>query len=157
MSALVSNLQTKIKPDKELVELVTAALDSMLRWAGFSEDAQVSLVFVDESYIRELNLRYRQIDQPTDVLSFAMLEGEELLAPGEEVLLGDIVISLPAAQRQAIEYDHSFQREVTYLAVHGMLHLLGYDHETREDKLVMREKEEEFLAKLDLSRANVHE
>ena len=152
MSALVCNLQTKIIPAPELVALVTAALDSVLTWAGYPAAAQVSLALVDEAYIQELNHRYRQIDRPTDVLSFAMLEGEAPALPGEEILLGDIVISLPAAVSQAAEYGHSLEREVVYLALHGMLHLLGYDHEEEADRLIMREKEEEFLARLKLAR-----
>jgi len=125
----------------------------MLQWNGFNSETEVSLVFVDDQYIRELNSQYRGIDQPTDVLSFAMLEGEgPETADSETILLGDIVISLPTAKRQAEEYGHSFSREVAYLAIHGMLHLLGYDHMNEADKQVMREKEEEYLTKLNLLR-----
>ena len=153
MTVLVSNMQTEVTLDEELADLLTAAIGSILRWVGYNEEAEVSLVFVNDQYIQELNYQYRQINQPTDVLSFSMMEGEAQEAPpGGEILLGDIVISLPTAARQAAEYGHSFYREVAYLAIHGTLHLLGYDHINDADKQVMREKEEEFLKKLNLSR-----
>ncbi|MCL6639111.1 MAG: rRNA maturation RNase YbeY, partial [Firmicutes bacterium] len=93
--------------------------------------------------------QYRGVDAPTDVLSFAMEEGEFM--PGGEdegVILGDVVISLQAAERQAKEYGHSFRRELAYLTVHGVLHLLGYDHQSEEDRTLMRRKEEEVLTRL---------
>ena len=99
--------------------------------------------------------RYRHVDRPTDVLSFALDEGgedePELLDAPEEHLLGDIIISAETAQRQGEEFGHGLTREVVYLAVHGLLHLLGYDHMTEEDKVVMRAKEEEALREIELS------
>ena len=91
------------------------------------------------------NKTYRNIDRPTDVLSFALNEGEEEGYDGPDTkLLGDIVISLDKTREQSEEYGHSFERELAYLTVHGMLHILGYDHMTDEDKAEMR-KEEEFV------------
>ena len=109
------------------------------------EDAELSVVLCDNTYIHELNKTYRNIDRPTDVLSFALNEGEEEGYDGPDTkLLGDIVISLDKTREQADEYGHSFERELAYLTVHGMLHILGYDHMTDEDKTEMR-KEEEFV------------
>ena len=109
------------------------------------EDAELSVVLCDNAYIHELNKTYRNIDRPTDVLSFALNEGEEEGYDGPDTkLLGDIVISLDKTREQADEYGHSFERELAYLTVHGMLHILGYDHMTDEDKTEMR-KEEEFV------------
>ena len=129
----------------------------------------MGLTLVTDAAIHEMNRTYRGVDRPTDVLSFPLLdfseEYEELDADSwqeeadpdmdpesGELLLGDIVISLETAARQAEAYGHSFQREVGYLLVHGMMHLMGYDHETEEDKVIMREMEEEALERLGLTR-----
>ncbi len=152
MSVLVNNLQKKVAVDESLVDLLSEAVQAVLKDEGYREDAEVSLVFVDDDYIQELNNNYRGVDSPTDVLSFAMLEGESLPEEEEEVILGDVIISLETAERQAREYGHSFQREVAYLTLHGVLHLLGYDHQEEEDRRRMREREEEILAGLELSR-----
>lgn len=112
-------------------------------------------MLVDDDYIRELNNTYRNKDSATDVLSFAMEEstGEEPLFEAEEdVILGDIIISVETAERQAKEYGHSFVREMAFLTTHGMLHLLGYDHEVEEKRTVMREREEQILSLLSISR-----
>lgn len=121
---------------------------------GLTENNEVSLVFCDDAYIQNLNRDYRGKDQPTDVLSFALNEGEEpeIVDGPAQVLLGDIIISLETAARQAEEYNHSLEREVAYLTVHGMLHLLGYDHMTEEDKAEMRMEEEHVLSLLGITR-----
>lgn len=153
MPVLVSNLQEEIPVEDNLVQMVEAVVQESLKHEDYSPDAEVSLIFVDDNYIRSLNAEYRNIDKATDVLSFALNEGEEMPEEEEaEDLLGDIVISLPTAKRQALEYGHSFEREVAYLTAHGSLHLLGYDHMTDEDREVMREKEEAILAKLGIFR-----
>lgn len=150
MPVLVSNLQEKITVEDSLINLVEAVIVESLRSEGYSPEAEVGLIFVDDQYIKSLNAEYRGIDKATDVLSFALNEGEAMPEEEEaEELLGDIVISLPTAQRQAQEYGHSFEREVAYLTAHGSLHLLGYDHQTDEDKQVMREKEEAILGRLN--------
>jgi probable rRNA maturation factor len=101
-------------------------------------NAELSLTFVDNDAIQDINREYRGKDKPTDVISFAMEEmGEgELEIVGEDLprALGDIIISIPKAEEQAEEYGHSFMRELGFLAVHGFLHLLGYDHETEEEQ-----------------------
>ena len=112
------------------------------------------MMLVDDEYIKNLNAQYRGLDRATDVLSFALDEGAEpdIIDGPEEKLLGDIVISLDTACRQAEEYNHSVEREISYLTVHGLLHLLGYDHQEPEDKQRMREQEEYILGLLGIIR-----
>ena len=131
------------------------------------ESGEVSLSFVDDETIRELNRTYRGLDKPTDVLSFALSEmgedepdilyevEEDESAQGEDLptdALGDIVISVPRAIAQAEEYGHSVEREIGFLFVHGFLHLLGYDHGTEEDEKVMFSKQETVLQQAGLTR-----
>jgi len=115
---------------------------------------EVSIVLANDEYIHQLNRQYRGKDCPTDVLSFALNEGEEVevIDGPAEVLLGDIIISLETTARQAQEYGHSLERELAYLTVHGMLHLLGFDHMTEEDKQEMRQEEEYVLGLLGIQR-----
>ena len=118
-----------------------------------SRRLQVTLLLTDDASLQRLNLAYRGRDRPTDVLSFAQLEGAPLVvAPGATCTLGDVAISFERAQRQALEYGHHLEREVGYLFVHGMLHLLGYDHEEEADQVAMRAAEEAALATAGLSR-----
>lgn len=135
-------------------ETVTAVLTEAAKVLAISPQAEVGVVFADDVYIRELNRDYRGVDAATDVLSFALDEGEEPEVQGgpEESLLGDIVISLETAERQAAEFGHSLEREMAYLTVHGMLHLVGYDHEEEADKAAMRRQEENILAALGIGR-----
>lgn len=139
---------------EQLEQTVRAVLRKAADVYGLTENNEVSLVFCDDAYIQDLNRNYRGKDQPTDVLSFALNEGEEpeILDGPCHVLLGDIIISLETAARQAEEYNHSLEREVAYLSVHGMLHLLGYDHMTEEDKTEMRIEEEHVLSLLGITR-----
>nr|NNM91113.1 rRNA maturation RNase YbeY [Bacilli bacterium] len=117
------------------------------------DDAEVSVVIVDDDAIRDLNRTYRQLDQPTDVLSFAMLEGDDDFDPDDEVqMLGDIVISWDRLCEQAKEYGHDEVRELAFLVAHGMLHLLGYDHQTKEDETIMFGLQEEILTDLGFVR-----
>ena len=137
-----------------LAALLTQAIKETIRLSGGPEEAEVSLMLVDDKRIHSLNQEYRGVDRPTDVLSFALQEDmeEEPDAVFEDDMLGDIVISAERAREQAEEYGHSFEREIVYLAVHGTLHLLGYDHEEEKDKQEMRSKEEEVMAILKLER-----
>jgi len=121
--------------------------------AELGPDVEVSLSFVDDAEIEALNREHRGIDSPTDVLSFSQIEGEELALPeGEARLLGDIVISLQRCQDQALEYGHSFDRELAFLVAHGMLHLLGFDHQTPEEESAMMAVTEEILGGMGLTR-----
>lgn len=138
------------------VYLKNASRNSGLDARRFRETAQsllaaleegsssLSVSFVSDKVIRELNRTYRGIDKPTDVLSFSLVEGEAPSDAGER-LLGDIVISLETARRQAAEYDATLEREVNRLLIHGLLHLLGHDHHEARERSVM-EREERRLA-----------
>ncbi|MFZ5640296.1 MAG: rRNA maturation RNase YbeY [Bacillota bacterium] len=157
MPVFVNNMQEQVTVDDSLAELLERVAQTVLKNERAALEAEVSIALVDDRYIRELNRQYRHKDCPTDVLSFAMLEdtGEAPPVEGEEgdgPVLGDVVISLETAERQAAEFGHPFPREVAYLAAHGVLHLLGYDHETDTDREIMRSREEEVLALLNLSR-----
>lgn len=110
----------------------------------------VNIILTNPENIHKMNKEYRNIDRPTDVLSFPMFEKEELENLNNENydVLGDIVISIEKVKEQAIEYEHSFERELSYMVVHGFCHLIGYDHIEESDKITMRKKEEEILAKV---------
>ena len=117
----------------------------------------VSITLTVPEVIREINLKYRKIDRATDVLSFPMFEKEEIdnIIKNNydfEDCLGDIVISIPKVQEQANEYGHSFERELSYMCVHGFYHLMGYDHIVESDKKIMRAKEDEVLNILHITR-----
>ena len=118
----------------------------------------VSVTLTCPSYIRKINNEYRNIDKETDVLSFPMFEKneiDEMIEAGNNIahdVLGDIIVSVERVKEQAIEYGHSFERELAYMIVHGFYHLMGYDHMTEEDKTVMRAKEENVLEKLNITR-----
>lgn len=156
MELLVSNLQKEVEVTEDLEKLFQRVIELTLQEENEPQDVEISLVLVDDQYIQQLNKEYRGVDRPTDVLSFAQREttGEEPACPElpEDNLLGDIVLSLETAVRQAREYGHSLEREAAYLVVHGCLHLLGYDHETPEEKEIMRQKEEKVMALAGLSR-----
>lgn len=152
MELYIDNHQQKIDATK-LESLVHEALVVAHELTGITNETEISVVLVDDQEIRELNKEYRGIDQATDVLSFALEEGLDFVQPlGEPIVLGDIVISLERAEAQRMEYGHSLEREVGYLAVHGFLHLIGYDHLNETDKKSMRLKEEEIMSKLSLTR-----
>ena len=112
-------------------------------------DPIVSVTFVDNKYIHKINKKYRQIDRPTDVISFAFLDSENnydtILYSQGVVILGDIYISIEKAKEQAIEYQHSLHRELCFLFVHGLLHLLGYDHMNEEDEKEMFALQDQIL------------
>jgi len=111
-----------------------------------SENCEVSILLTDDSEIRELNSLYRKVDAPTDVLAFAMREGEDGDANSD--ILGDVVISIPTTERQAKEYGHSLEAELSLLVAHGVLHLLGYDHAERDEADIMQEKQKEIVYSL---------
>lgn len=118
--------------------------------------SEVSVTFVTNEMIRDINREYRGKDQPTDVISFAMEEmgeGETAIIGSQEPrMLGDIIISLDRTKEQAADFGHSFERELGFLAVHGFLHLLGYDHMTEEDEKKMFSRQEEILVSLGITR-----
>ena len=116
--------------------------------------AEVSVTLTDDAHIHVLNRDYRRVDRPTDVLSFALTESEEpaILDAPYGVVLGDLVISLERAAAQAEEYGHSVLRELSFLTVHGMLHLLGYDHIEEEDRVEMEEEQRHVMDVLGIAR-----
>lgn len=148
----------KVVPAME--QMLMQVLNKAAEVYGLEPQAEVSVVLADDDYIHQLNRQYRNKDMPTDVLSFAMNdhvsdepEPNIAQAPDDiEILLGDIVISLETTARQAQEFGHSLERELAYLTIHGMLHLLGYDHETETDKAEMRQEEEYVLSLLGITR-----
>lgn len=130
-----------------------ALVAKMLVAAGLEDRAEVSVTFVDDAAIHALNREHRQKDRPTDVLSFPQFEPDEEFPPEPiPFSLGDVVVSVDTASRQAEEYGHSFEREVGFLLAHGLLHLLGYDHETPDEEAEMRDKQRELLGAVGLGR-----
>ena len=139
--------------------LVRRCCNAVLQCEAFDGDAEVSVTFTDDRRIRELNREYRNIDKATDVLSFPLSENGEydLNHDTGAKLLGDIVISMDHARAQSEEYGHSLEREIGFLTVHSMLHLLGYDHVNGGlEEVRMREKEETVLTKLGLKRSETY-
>ena len=154
MKLLVNN-RSVIEP--ALLDTMHQAAECCLRGEQLDPDGiEISLSFVSEDEIHQLNRDYRGVDRVTDVLSFPLIEDlNDLQAADEEeetepVALGDVVICLPRAEEQAREYGHSREREIVYLYVHSVLHLLGYDHMEEEDKQEMRAREEEVMKEVDL-------
>ena len=161
MSVLIDNRQNGIKVDEAMEAMVAQVVDKVLAYEECEEDYEVSISFVGNAEMRSLNNEYRDIDKETDVLSFPMVEfiDEELEEEDEnaeyideEIALGDIVISMERAQEQSEDYGHSFNRELAFLLVHGMLHLLGYDHEDEASEKEMLEKQETILKEMNLIR-----
>ena len=157
MKISFSDDQDEVLVPKEAVMLLKRGLQAVAKLHKLSAKTEVSVSLVNDEVIHVLNKDYRGIDRPTDVLSFALDEAEEPVeigGPGDH-LLGDIIISAETALRQGKEYGHGFNRELVYLGVHSLLHLLGYDHMNKEDKAVMREEEEKALRMIHLSQADL--
>lgn len=139
------NRQDLIKIDEEIEKIVEKSIEAALREIEFTDDYEVSVSFVGDEEIHELNRDYRGVDRTTDVLSFPM--DDEFTN-----MLGDIVININKVIEQAKEYGHSEKREISYLTVHSSLHLMGFDHEEEEDKKEMRAVEDRVMEKLEISR-----
>ncbi|MGF9963209.1 rRNA maturation RNase YbeY [Bacillus rhizoplanae] len=141
---------------EEYVDMIQQLVEKAAETESVEDGAELSITFVNNERIQEINREYRDKDQPTDVISFAMEdigEGEmEIVGVEMPRMLGDIIISIPRAKEQAEEYGHSFERELGFLAVHGFLHLLGYDHMTEEEEKVMFGKQKEILDTFGLGR-----
>ena len=148
----MSNSQKEVKIPTGLRMLVRRCCNAVLRMENFQGAAEVSVTFANNEQIHELNKMHRNVDAPTDVLSFPMGEdGKYDIDPATNAkILGDIVISMEKAVEQAERFGHTLQREVGYLTAHSMLHLLGYDHEEPLEKVHMREKEELVMTQLGL-------
>ena len=141
------NDQDKLPITYKLKMLTRRAVETVIEHEQYNNACEVSVTYTDNEKIHGLNLQYRQVDRPTDVLSFPMFERGEKI----EGTLGDIVISLERAREQAELYGHSFERETAFLCVHSVLHLLGYDHELGEEEdRDMRRRQREIIARLGL-------
>lgn len=155
-----SNEQTALKITKKTEKLIKTAIEATLEYERFGTPAEVSVTFTDNEKIRNINREYRNKDSATDVLSFPILSddgtaGDYDISCGCAVL-GDIVISVERALEQAFAFGHSAERELAFLAVHSMLHLLGYDHErSSEEDVLMQNKQEEILGKIGLPRNTI--
>ena len=155
VKVLISNRQKDVKIPSGIRLLIRRCCHAVLVAENFHESAEISVSFVNNEQIRQLNAEYRQKDAPKNVLSFPLGSGGKYDRNMETgaLQLGDIVISVEKAVEQARMYGHSLQREIGFLTVHSMLHLLGYDHEAGGLEMVrMREKEESVLASLGLER-----
>ena len=155
VKVIISNDQKTVRVPSGVRLLIRRCCHAVLELEKFSGSAEISVRFVDNDMIRELNRQYREIDSVTDVLSFPLGEnGQYDTNPDTGAfMLGDIVISVPRAMEQAEEFGHSLEREIGFLTVHSMLHLLGYDHVQGGLPAVrMREKEEQVLTQLGLKR-----
>ena len=148
-----------IKEDNKYEKIIGEVLEKCFEIENLPYDKlMVSIILTDPDNIQELNKKYRKIDKPTDVLSFPMFEKEEIDKIKNETeleytdILGDMVISIDQVEKQAVEYGHSFERELSYMVVHSFYHLLGYDHIDEEDKKKMREKEENVLNIMGITR-----
>jgi probable rRNA maturation factor len=140
------------RPDRLALKAACAAT---LAAEGLDGDLLLTVTFVDDAEIQTINAEHRGIDRPTDVLSFSLVDDPDpsfATPPGEPRELGDVIVSFPRAVAQAEEYGHSVEREVAYLVVHGLLHILGYDHELPDEQGDMRAREEAALATIGLTR-----
>ena len=158
---IIENEQKKITVDEIHLKLLEDTIICCIEDEDFNKGCEIGITLVDNERIKEINREFRQIDTPTDVLSFPIVEMKEGLIISEEgdynmdenlLLLGDIVISLEKCEKQAIEYGHPFQRELAFLTTHGLLHLLGYNHEDEEKEAKMLSRQEQILAKMGFKR-----
>ncbi|NLN41469.1 MAG: rRNA maturation RNase YbeY [Clostridiales bacterium] len=161
----IDNNQDKIEITQDTEKLIYNSIKKVLDIEEFHLKAMVDIILVDNQDIRKINSEYRGVDKATDVLSFPILDlksGQKSLdvntfnndidPDSGAIILGDIIVSMEKVKEQAEEYGHSFERELGFLIVHGMLHLLGYDHMTEDDRNKMRSKEEAVLKALNLTR-----
>ncbi len=156
-------LETEVEVSQAVTDRIEAVIRTALEEQGVELPCEISVLLTDDEGIHQINLDMRGVDRPTDVLSFPMFElepgvppeGEDYLDPESELCpLGDMCISLERAEAQAAEFGHSVEREICYLTVHSVLHLLGYDHlDEGPMKAQMREREEAILEKLGITRA----
>lgn len=153
MKVIISNYPEELSFPTEIEENVRVAAEKVGELYGV-ENGEVSVTLTNNDYIHQLNRKYRQIDRPTDVLSFALNESEEPdIENGPDInVLGDIILSVERAEEQAADYGHSLRREIAFLTVHGMLHLLGYDHMEEADRLEMETEQRYVMEQLGISR-----
>ena len=151
----MNQIEIFIQVNEEIKELET--VKKVLTGAMKKEklkNVSFNLIIVDNNYIHELNKTYRNIDRETDVITFALEDEDSIVLPDNRRILGDIYISLDKAKEQSKEYGHSLLRELSFLAVHGFYHLLGYDHQTKEEEKIMFQKKEEIIEEYEIRREN---
>lgn len=149
----MSNIEIFVNVDEKIKELET--VEKVLRSAIKKENLDnisFNVIIVDNNYIHELNKNYRNIDRETDVITFALEDEDTIIIPDSERILGDIYISIDKAKEQANEYGHKLLRELCFLTIHGILHLLGYDHMKEEDEKVMFGLQERVLSEYGIER-----
>ena len=153
-----------LEENKEYENIVKKVISQCFKEENIENSKMyISIIFTTPENIHQINKQYRNVDKETDVLSFPIFEKEELEEKirkqefEHEDILGDIIISIEKVKEQAIEYEHSFERELSYMLVHGFYHLMGYDHIKDEDKIIMRPKEEIVLNKLGIRRDATNE
>ena len=155
MTLLIDN-RTDFEITEEFEKLFNDVVKESLRYEEFDPECEVSLSIVSNDEIQEINKQFREIDAPTDVLSFPLLtfeEGEQAdVNENNEILLGDIIISIDKAKAQAEEYGHGLRRELAFLTAHSMLHLMGYDHMEEEEQKEMFKKQDDILNNLGITR-----
>lgn len=167
MNINVENRQNRVCLNEDFIDFIEEVVKCVLNFEEVNIECEIVILFVDNETIREINFEHREINRETDCLSFPMLyyqEGKVFKDQyknfkfkdhdmnGENLLLGDIIISLEKAQSQSLEFGHKFEREVSYLVIHSLLHLLGYDHIEEKDKKIMRCREKEIIKKLRIFR-----
>ena len=157
----IEDEQKVLKLENKILENVKRAIKLCLEMEGFTYDGEVNVYFVDNERIRQINQQQREKDEPTDVLSFPMLdmiEGQYELDDLDKnletgaLILGDIVVSVEKAVEQSEKYDHSLLREIVFLIVHGLFHLLGYDHQDKAQEYKMFKKQDDVLKKMEIGR-----
>ena len=153
MEAIIRIYPETLTVPPAYIDNVRAAAETTAKLYGV-ENGEVSVTLTDNDYIHQLNRQYRGIDRPTDVLSFALNESEEPEVTGgmDVNILGDLVISVERAEEQAEDYGHSVRREMAFLTVHGMLHLLGYDHMEEDERREMEAEQRFVMEKLGIPR-----
>ena len=163
MSEFVEIEFVEIDENEKFIEIINKIVNKCFEVEKLkSLNFYLNVILTNSNHIQEINKKYRNIDKETDVLSFPIFEKEEIESfikegtnhPEFQEVLGDIVISIPKIQRQAIEYGHSVERELAYMIVHGFYHIMGYDHIEKKDKVIMREKEENILNILNIKRGD---
>ena len=154
----MNNIEIFNQTEEEIDELETVrkVLDFAVKKENL-ENVDFNVIIVGEDYIHELNKNYRNIDRVTDVITFALEDDDTVINASNRRVLGDVYICLDRAKSQAIEYQHSFLREICFLAVHGFYHLMGYDHIEEADKIIMRPKEEKVLNDIGIRRDELNE
>lgn len=145
---------TNFKIDDETLDIIKKVIEETLDYENFTKNVEISFSIVTNNEIKEINNKFRKINKETDVLSFPLLTDFNIDTnePPITLSLGDIIISIEKAKSQAKEYGHTLVRELAFLTVHSMLHLLGYDHMTKEEEKIMFKKQDEILNKLNIKR-----